>query len=76
MGRQTSRRLSEPATRTEHQETGSRTRSESGHVEKTIYWMSFLDGFQRVIIFTNDPICAAETRKVWLDFINYFYTFV
>ncbi|XP_028401865.1 vacuolar protein sorting-associated protein 13C-like [Dendronephthya gigantea] len=61
MGRR-SRRLSEPVTQMEPPE--SRRKSDREFiVGKTIYWMSFLDGFQRVVTFTDDPIVARETRK-------------
>jgi hypothetical protein len=69
MGGRYSRSLSEPVRPTEHQ--GRRHRNESENsAEKTVYWMSFLDGFQRVIIFTDDPIFAAEMRKVGYHFVS------
>ena len=67
MGKRSSKRSSESLRPTDPE--GSRLRIESvPNAEKTIYWMSFLDGFQRVVIFTDDPIRAQETRKVRYDF--------
>lgn len=63
MGKRSSKRSSESVRPTDPE--GSRCRIESvSNAEKAIYWMSFLDGFQRVVIFTDDPICAQEMRKV------------
>ena len=62
MGERSSKRSSEYVKPTDHEE--SRLRIDVPSAEKTICWTSFLDGFQRVIIFTDDLICAKETSKV------------
>ena len=38
--------------------------------KKVIYWISFLQGFQRVLVFTDDKSCAREARKVYVYFIE------
>ena len=62
MGKCSSKRSSEYVKPTDHE--ASRLRIDLPSAEKTFFWTSFLDGFQRVIIFTDDPICAKETIKV------------
>ena len=65
MGRKYSRSTSEPGTyrSAQHQRRQRRIKSVPTDV-KIIHWMSFLVGFQRVVVFIDDPICAREMRRV------------
>jgi hypothetical protein len=69
MRRKYPRSVSDPGKSVDHKRRKRRIQSVPIDV-KTVYWVSFLVGFQRVVVFTDDAMCAAELRKVLRHFVH------
>ena len=73
MGGRSSRRPTEPVTRNEMghghrrrtKSDSSKIKSDCSGIGEVLYWVSFLDGFQRNVVFTYEQKLAREIYKVY-----------